>query len=117
MATVEERVLNRLTKIPGVTSADVARWVGEATNESGITEGEESYLDNALVYLSLHLAYEEISTDAARYFTYTDRDETVDKTNVFENYSKLANQALRKYRYHRNGGTSITVTPERADHR
>ncbi len=116
MATVAERVTNRLTKVPGVEPADVVRWVAEAEAESGFTEGQdEGKYDNALVHLSLHLAYSEISSDAARFFTYKDKDESVDKTKVFENYQQLAKQARLDYRRFRRGGYASQTHTNRAD--
>jgi hypothetical protein len=98
--------------VPGVTVDDVWDWHTEAMNESGITEGN----DNAVLYLAFSIGCQAIATDAARYFKYTDGEENVDKTNVFDNYSKLAREALARYYYYKKGGSS-TLTPKRRDNR
>ncbi|WP_332606866.1 hypothetical protein [Bacillus spizizenii] len=100
--TVSDRLATRLLKIPGVTADDIAAWIAEAEAQIGVPEEAD---DNMLLYLSLSIAYEAIAADAARYFSYVDGEESVDKTNIFENYMKLANEARRQYRKHKRGGT------------
>lgn len=112
---VSDRLETRLKNVPGITSADIAEWLAEALEESGLVDDGTN--DNTLLYLSLSIAYETIAQDAARFFKYTDGDESVDKTNVFDNYTKFAAQARRQYRKYLNGGASSTLTPPRADGR
>lgn len=113
--SVVERLKKRLSNVPGVTDADIDMWVGEAESESGLTEDDNA---NAIFYLALSYAYERIASDAARYFKYTDRDEAVDKTNIFDNYMKLANRAGLNYRKALRGGRGAFQThPKRADGR
>lgn len=114
--SVKERLQARLSKVPGVTSSDLDMWVDESVNESGYTDGEN---DNAVFYLALAIAYETIAGDAARYFSFTDRDEVVDKTNIFDNYMKLADKARKNYRKSKRGkrGAAFQTHPKRADHR
>lgn len=92
---VSSRLQARLSKVPGVTPADIAEWVAEALEESQITEEEN---ENAILYLALTIAYETIATNAASYFSYTDGEEAVDKTKVYANYMQLAKEARRNYR-------------------
>jgi hypothetical protein len=117
LATLEERLTKRFRNVPGVTWAEVADWLIEAEEESGISEGEIVSNNNALVYLAFSIGCKAIATDAARYFSYTDGEEQIDKTNIFENYMRLSLEALTQYRYYKNGGGSRTLTPKRADER
>lgn len=104
--TVEERLKTRLKKVPGVTEAELHDWVAESVAESGFTEEENP---NAVLYLALAIAYETIAGDAARYFSYVDGEESVDKSMVFANYMKLAAGARKQYRgYLRGRGASQT---------
>jgi hypothetical protein len=112
---VSDRLETRLKNVPGITSADIVEWIAEAMDESGLADDGTN--DNTLLYLSLAIAYETVAQDAARFFKYTDGDESVDKTHVFENYTKLAAAARASYRKYRNGGGSATYTPARADGR
>jgi hypothetical protein len=96
---------------------DVADWLTEATNESGLTEGIDVNTDNAILYLAFSVGCKIIATDAARFFKYGDGEESVDKTNVFENYMRLSLDALPQYRYYKYGGGSRTLTPKRVDER
>jgi hypothetical protein len=115
LATLDERLTIRFRNVPGVTSVDVADWLSEAQDESGLVEGDVVSDNNALLYLAFSIGCRAIATDAARFFKYTDGEEIVDKTNIFENYMRLSLEALQQYRYHKNGGGSRTITPNRVD--
>lgn len=106
--TVIKRLQSRLSKVPGVTSDDIDMWVAESVAESGFTEEDNA---NAVFYLALYNAYSAIASDAARYFSYGDRDEVVDKTKVFKNYKELAKEARLNYRKAKKegGGTSFSA--------
>ncbi len=96
---VSERLESRLAKVPKVTPEDIGNWLAEAETESELTEEST----NAVFYLALSFAYESIAADAARYFSYTDGEESVDKSMIFANYKKLSADALKKYRKYRRG--------------
>jgi hypothetical protein len=117
LATLSERLTKRFRNVPGVTAPDVIDWLTEAEEESGIVEGDVTSDNNALLYLAFSNGCKAIATDAARFFKYTDGEENVDKTNIFENYMRLSLDALAHYRYYKNGGGSRTVTTKRADDR
>ena len=117
MATIGERLTKRFRNVPGVTTDDIADWVTEAEEESGLIEGVTAPEDNALLYLALSIGCKVIAADAARFFTYKDSDETIDKTKIFDNYMRLSSDALARFVYHKNGGGSRTLTPKRADER
>jgi hypothetical protein len=117
LATIEERLTKRFHEVPGVTWNEIADWLTEAQDESGIVEGDVVSDNNALLYLAFSIGCKVIATDAARFFKYADGEENVDKTNIFENYMRLSLDALSHYRYYKNGGGSRTVTPKRADER
>lgn len=55
-------------------------------------------VDAALVmaYVSYELAT-DLATNAANYFSYTDGSEAVDKSNIMENYAKLADRFKSEY--------------------
>jgi len=111
--TVEERLTQRLSKVPGVLPEDIAGWVAEALAEF---VGQDEENETALFYLALYIAYETIAGDAARFFKYTDGEEAVDKTMIFDNYMKLAKSARQNYsRYLRGGFASSQTHVGRAD--
>jgi hypothetical protein len=112
---VFERLQSRLSKVPGVTSEDIAVWVQESEAESGLTEAEN---ENAILYLAVAIAYESIASDAARFFTYSDGEEQVDKTTIFANYMSLAKDARKNYRKQVRGRFGASQThASRADKR
>ena len=111
---VFERLKERLKNVPGVTDADITAWADESVAESGISEEEN---DNAVLYLALAIAYESIAGNAARFFKYTDGEESVDKTNVFANYMELAKDARKQYRKYRRGNGASQSHVKRADGR
>lgn len=104
---VSERLERRLSKVPGVTTEDIAMWVIESVTESGITEEEN---ENAVFYLALAIAYETIASDAARFFSYGDAEENVDKSNIFANYMSLAKDARKNYRKQIRGRFAASQT-------
>lgn len=117
MATLEERLTKRFKNLPGVTAEDTADWLSEAKSESGLTEGTDTNTDNALLYLAFSIGCKAVALDAARYFSYGDGEENVDKTNIFENYMRLSMDAISKFNYYKSCGGSRTLTPKRADDR
>lgn len=113
--SVFDRLKNRLKNVPGVTDADITTWVSEAETESEITEADNA---NAVYYLALAIAYETIAQDAARYFSYKDSEESVDKKNIFANYMQLASNARTNFRKQARGRFGATQTHlGRADNR
>ncbi|MDZ5608566.1 hypothetical protein U2I54_16065 [Bacillus pseudomycoides] len=111
---VSERLQSRLSKVPGVTSDDIYTWIAEAEEESELKEDENP---NAVFYLALSFAYEAIAANAARYFKYTDGEESVDKSMIFANYKALASDTLKKYRKYRRGKGANQTFAKRADGR
>ncbi|EEL84647.1 hypothetical protein bcere0029_56370 [Bacillus cereus AH1272] len=105
---------SRLAKVPKVTPEDIGNWLAEAETESELTEELNA---NAVFYLALSFAYESIAADAARYFSYTDGEESVDKSMIFANYKKLSADALKKYRKYRRGKGTHQTFAKRADGR
>lgn len=110
--TVKERLKTRLRKVPGVTEADLAEWIAESVAESGFDEEENA---NAVLYLALAIAYETVAGDSARFFSYTDGEEAVDKSNVFANYMRLAQAARKQYRGYMRGRGASQTHAARAD--
>lgn len=114
---ISERLQKRFKDVPGVTPSDIADWMSEAKAESGIAEGESISGDNALVYLAYAIGCQTIATSTAHYFSFSDGNESVDKTKLFENYLKMSVKARKQYVYHRLGGKSKSYTRKRADGR
>lgn len=117
MALVD-RLIKRFKGVPGVTSDDCTDWITEAEAESGLNEEEAANTDNALLYLAYAIGCVVIATDAARYFKYTDAEESVDKTMVAAQYLKLAEWARGQYADQLRGSTGASARyPARADGR
>jgi len=115
--TLEERLIKRFRGV-GVTPEDAADWIAEAQVESGLSAEESTRTDNAILYLAYAIGCSVIATDAARYFKYTDAEESVDKTMVSVQYTKLAAAARKEYTRQLSGGFSAYMTtPARADGR
>lgn len=120
MATLIERLTKRFRGAPGVTSDDIDDWIAEAEAESGFVANGSgaNNKDNALLYLAFAIGCIVIATDAARYFKYTDAEESVDKTMIAAQYMKLASDARGQYAKQLTGGFGAFQTnPARADKR
>ncbi|GGF88448.1 hypothetical protein [Paenibacillus abyssi] len=111
MATLSERLTKRFRGVPGVTATDITDWIAEAVAESGFAaDSPTDDRNNALLYLALSIGFSVIATDAARYFRYTDAEETVDKTMVAAQYVKLSAQARRDYAKALRGGYGASAS-------
>jgi len=107
LESVKERLTKRLSKVPGVTPEDIDDWLAEAEAEF---EGQDEDNVTALFYLALYVAYETIASDAARFFRFTDGEESVDKSMIFDNYMRLAKSARRNYARYLRGGFGASQT-------
>jgi hypothetical protein len=113
--SVFSRLESRLNKITSVTSFDIDAWIEEATTESEIEEVDN---ENAVFYLALAIAYETMTGNVAHYFKYADGEESVDKTNIYENYLNLAKDARKNYRKHARGRFGASqIHSSRSDNR
>jgi hypothetical protein len=112
---LSDRVANRFRNVPGVLSTDITDWIAEAEFESGKVADTSTADDNALLYLALSIGFSVIATDAARYFRYTDGEESVDKTMIFDMYSRLSNTARKQYTRALRGGFASATYSDRAD--
>lgn len=110
---VEDRLKTRLSRVPGVTADDIAAWTAEAIKESGLNPVEQ---ENVVLFCALGIAYETIASEAARFFSFGDGEESIDKTNIFANYSQLAKDAKKDFRKQLRLLTSQSFAP-RADGR
>lgn len=115
--TLEERLAKRFRNVGGVTPEDVTDWISEAEAESGLTAGESTKTDNALLYLAYSIGCLAIATEAARFFSYKDAEESVDKTMIAAQYMALAKDARKEYAKQLRGGYASQTNPGRADAR
>lgn len=112
---IETRLKSRLEGVPGVTDEKIAVWVIEAISEMGYLSDDPNLEDNSAFHLALSYAYENAAQTEAGAFRFTDKDQTVDKTNVFENYRTLAAMARKDYRKARRRARGGQYHVRRAD--
>jgi hypothetical protein len=112
-----ERLTSRFRNVPGVATTDITDWIAEAEEESGFTADDTTDdRNNALLYLALSIAYSIIAADAARFFSYRDAEESVDKRGIADEYMKLSVWARRQYSVQLRGGYRASASyPDRAD--
>jgi hypothetical protein len=117
MATLAERLTTRFRGVPNVTTSDIADWIAEAEAESGYNADgtDDDDKNNALLYLALSIAYSIIAADAARFFSYRDAEESVDKTMISAQYIKLSANARKQYVRELRGGFASATYANRAD--
>lgn len=112
---IETRLKSQLEGVPGVTDEKIAVWVIEAISEMGYLSDDPDLDEDAAFYLALSLAYDSISVNAAQYFSFTDKDQRVDKSKVFDNFRILAKEARKDYRKARRRQSGGQYHPKRAD--
>ena len=127
MATQNEltqRLLTRFKDVPNVDATDVSEWVELAMNEHGLQASDNVPTD----VIPLIMMYAEadgasqVALRTAYFFSFTDRDETVDKSKVSEQYRKLSEELWKRYRRKKDegvggfGGSQFRIIP-RVDRR
>lgn len=111
MATMDElkqRLLRRFNGVPEVTEADAEDWVVTALNEHGYSSPDDVPADDlALIMLYAQAdGASQISLATAHYFSFTDKDQTVDKSKISDQYSKLADELWARYNRKKSEGTA-----------
>ncbi len=105
IADLNTELLKRFKNVPNVTESDASDWVETSVIEHGFAKVGDS-LTNVEVSddsVSLVLLYAQaegarsISLSTAFYFSYSDGNESVDKTNVSEQYRKLSHDLMADY--------------------
>lgn len=110
------RLQSKFKNVPNVTITDCTEWVTDAV----ALHGNET--DEVLVLL---LAQSEgarnIALNTAHYFSYTDGDESVDKTMLTETYLRVSEEFYTAYQRNKATGASgvsngsAFKAPKRAD--
>lgn len=112
--TLATRLLSKFKNVPNVTQADCTDWVTDAIALHG------NSVDETLVLL---LAQSEgarnIALNTAHYFSYTDGDESVDKTMLTETYLRVSEDFYTAYQRSKatsgsNSGSAFKA-PKRVD--
>lgn len=81
------RLQSKFKNVPNVTLADCTDWVTDAV----AIHGNET--DEVLVlYLAQAEGARNIALNVAHYFSYSDGDESVDKTMLADQYLRIANE-------------------------
>lgn len=95
MATITElsaRLLKRFKNVPNVTAEDTTDWTEEAFLAHGYTSSDNVPSDKETLILLAAQAEgaQQISLATAHFFSYTDGEESIDKSMISEQYRKLA---------------------------
>lgn len=99
MATIQQIEQRLARRFANVALSDVQNTLADAMASLGYDVNAEvpaTDVNRVLAYASAELAT-NISVDAARYFSYSDGEESVDKTMISEQYRKLALQFRSDY--------------------
>lgn len=96
---LSQRLLTRFKDVPNVDSSDTDEWVVTSMNEHGYDAMSDVPTEDITLVLTYAEAdgAEQIALRTAYYFTFTDKDESVDKSMVSEQFRKLAVQLRNKY--------------------
>lgn len=123
MATLTElsaRLLTKFRNVPNVSVTDTDAWISEAAYQYGYTPSTVNQIADNETSVLLTLAQAEgaraIAFATAHYFTYTDGEETVDKSMISEQYRKLAEDLFEDYKRQKAGlnGSTFFIA-KRAD--
>lgn len=96
---LSERLQKRFKDIPFLDSDDTDEWIETAMNEHGFKRDENVSSE----YVSLILLYAEadgasqIALRTASFFSFVDKDESIDKTNIAAEYRRMSKELWRRY--------------------
>lgn len=100
------RLLRRFKDVRNVDIEDAHEWVETALNAHGYDETDNVPTE----YVTLVLLYAEaegasrIALQTAQYFSFVDKDESIDKSMISDNYNKLAETLWSRYRRLKSDG-------------
>lgn len=100
LAELKQRLLGRFKDVPEVSDEDVTEWLTTALNDNGFTSSSDVPADKvSLVLLNAQAeGASAIALSTAHYFSFTDKDQTVDKSGISEQYRTLADELWTRYR-------------------
>jgi hypothetical protein len=100
LTELKQRLLGRFKDVPEVSDEDVTEWLTTALNDNGFTSSSDVPADKvSLVLLNAQAeGASAIALSTAHYFSFTDKDQTVDKTGISERYQDLADELWNRYR-------------------
>lgn len=109
LATIGElsqRLLDRFKDVPNVDIKDTEEWIEMGMNEHGYSRQDNvptEFIPFVMLYAEADGA-SQVALRTAYYFEYSDKDESVNKTKVADNYRKLAESLWERYRHKRSEG-------------
>lgn len=94
-----ERLLRRFKDVPGVEIEDANEWLESAMNAHGFSKTD--IIPSEYASLNLMRAEAEgatqLSIRTAHYFSFVDKDESIDKTNIAAEYRRMSKELWRNY--------------------
>lgn len=102
------RLLKRFKDVPGVEIEDVTEWMETALNAHGF-ELSDNVPSEDVPLIMLYAESDgasQIALRTAYYFSYTDRDEAVDKSMIADQYRRLSEELWERYLRKKGDGTS-----------
>lgn len=101
-----EMLLKRFNDVPNVDESDVESWLEASIMEHGIRMGQR--IPPELIPLIMLYAEAEgasrVAMKTAHYFEFTDKDESIDKSMISDNYRKIAEGLWSRYRLKKDEG-------------
>lgn len=109
MATKDEltvRLLRRFKDVPNVETDDVMEWVETAMNELGFDEKDDvpTEITSLLMLRAEADGAGQVALKTAYYFSFVDKDESIDKTTISEQYRRLSEILWKRYERKRADG-------------
>lgn len=96
---LSDRLLNRFKDVPNVEDSDVEGWVEMAMNEHGFISTDDvptEFIPLIMLYAEADGAM-QVALRTAHYFSFVDKDESIDKSMISEQYRKLAEELWNRY--------------------
>lgn len=106
LESLSERLYRRFKSVPNLTEEDVVVWVEDAIIEHGYSI-EQQIPPEIASLIQLYAEADgtaQIALRTAHYFSFTDKDEKIDKSMVPKQYQAQADALWARYRRKRDEG-------------
>lgn len=106
LETIKERLFKRFGSVPNVTEDDIEVWVLDSMLEHGFSKEDSIPTEIAPLVLLYAEAdgTSQIALRTAHYFSFTDKDEKIDKSMIPKQYQAQADALWSRYRRKRDEG-------------
>lgn len=103
---LSSRLLSRFKDVPNIGDDDTSEWIEMAMNEHGLVSSDDvptGVIPLIMLYAEADGAM-QVALRTAHYFEFVDKDESVDKSMISEQYRRLSGELWKRYERKKSEG-------------